>query len=765
MPSDWWDTTWSQDCAASDKLDFEHAKAEQWSVSTFVSFVSTNAARLRSEWVKRVFARLSNDIANSIPRAAAPTAVKKRLQVQSSDIRHFTTRSMDRFEVAVAWALTCAATSAPFRVVEHPTFREAYKATVTAQAPGGESVAVSGIQFLPSRKDVADALRAVHAYVVDECEKELRRAPGFSVMFDLWTSSKGTKESFIGVVFSFIDEHFAPRFVLLDVIPTGSRRHNVRVLSRLLGDSIAKHTTDDQFLYGAMTDNARNVVRTAQTLVAILNAADAEAVDADGDGDADGAEGNNAAAENDNDAIARDRSELEALERAAADADNGDDDDELDDLAADDENDDAIGIDQGVQVGPIHYDESQRAVQCIDHDLNLCVVDVMKTEQLRALVRNIDKIAVVMSRSPRLQQRLAELAVDDGSVPRKVVRRAPTRWNSVVDSIASVLYNRIWLLAMYVDREFEASRIEVRIPYTDLEIALLEGLQSVLETLKAATVVFETASYMTLPHVPFAIHELKSKLNAVETSDASTRELKAIARSLREAVERRMGKHFDGRCLPTIAAALLFPAYSWHELRTINVSADVCNNGVTYLIEWATALANAELENGAPDVRAAVAVVPDDDSMDMGDADAQQQVQPEMPEQLYARRVGAVRRLVSLLRNKRRENAGAAVGAAALSRLSTEHFAECQKSCQDFYSAAFDHDAAWLRVFVRLIFCQPASNAIVEQVFSGAGRINAPLRNRMSSQMIANLNLVQHFLRRPGADFARIRKAVMVFKK
>lgn len=371
-----------------------------------------------------------------------------------------------------------------------------------------------------------------------------------------------------------------------------------------------------------------------------------------------------------------------------------------------------------------------------------------------------------MSRSPRLQQRLAALAVEDGQVPRTIVRRVPTRWKSVADSIDSVLYNRIWLLVMFMDREFEASRIDVRIPYADIDVRKLRGLQSVLGTLKAATVVFETASFVILPHIPFAIHELKTALDAVANDVWSTTELKAIARSFHDAVVRRMSKHVDGRCLPTIGAALLFPAYTWHELRAIGVPAEVCNAGIAYLLEWANAVANAELEN-----KPVPAAVDDnaDDSMDMGDAIAQHS-QPDTPEQFRARRAAAVRRLVQVLRTKRRaanEEAARANDArvAAVSRLSTQHFAACQESCQKFYATAFDNDCAWLRTFARLIFCQPASNTIVEQVFSGAGRINAPLRNRMSAQTIANLNLVQHFLRRPGTDFERIRKDVMVFKK
>ena len=47
----------------------------------------------------------------------------------------------------------------------------------------------------------------------------------------------------------------------------GSRRHTATEIAKLIAVRVEQHTLPRQFLYGATTDNADNVVRAAKLLV------------------------------------------------------------------------------------------------------------------------------------------------------------------------------------------------------------------------------------------------------------------------------------------------------------------------------------------------------------------------------------------------------------------------------------------------------------------------------------------------------------------
>jgi len=57
----------------------------------------------------------------------------------------------------------------------------------------------------------------------------------------------------------------------LDVLPLGNRRHTAATLALEIAQRIDEHTTERQFLYGATTDNGKNVVLAAKKIILQYN--------------------------------------------------------------------------------------------------------------------------------------------------------------------------------------------------------------------------------------------------------------------------------------------------------------------------------------------------------------------------------------------------------------------------------------------------------------------------------------------------------------
>lgn len=108
-------------------------------------------------------------------------------------------KTADRHMNAIALAMWMAQTGTPFRQADNEAFRNFLKTL----APNAEA-------HFPSREMVRTAIDAVYECVVGEMERELQQAQAFSLVFDGWTA-RGLYNSYVGVLYSFIDRDFTVR--------------------------------------------------------------------------------------------------------------------------------------------------------------------------------------------------------------------------------------------------------------------------------------------------------------------------------------------------------------------------------------------------------------------------------------------------------------------------------------------------------------------------------------------------------------------------
>ncbi len=135
----------------------------------------------------------------------------------------------------------------------------------------------------------------------------------------------------------------------MDVLPVGDYRHDASTLAILIAQRIESHTLPSQFLYGATTDNAKNVVAAAKQIVNELETARTKALDVQ----MWRVTSESVSARSSE--LIEDENDIAEIERALG----GESDEIVDDNGPADTDDDAANV--------AKIDE-QRAHQCADHD-------------------------------------------------------------------------------------------------------------------------------------------------------------------------------------------------------------------------------------------------------------------------------------------------------------------------------------------------------------------------------------------------------------
>lgn len=257
----------------------------------------------------------------------------------------------------------------------------------------------------PNRHAVARNLDDVYIFALGEMTAKLRRAKSFCVVFDLWTSRR-FKNSFVACVHRWIDESNGTlKEALLDLVWLGDKAHTAHNVALMLAERIDERTTSEQFFGGAATDNARNVVKAARTIVHQLEQVLAGARPVAAQQAAEVAVGNQQAAD-----VLQFEAAVNAFEEIEARVGgDGDDDNAYEELPE---------IDQA------------RTQTCVIHSVQLAILNTNQSDNvnLTELVHKADVITVAIARSTKLQNILAEYQrFHEGNEKKALVRRNPTR--------------------------------------------------------------------------------------------------------------------------------------------------------------------------------------------------------------------------------------------------------------------------------------------------------------------------------------------------
>ena len=247
LGADFWNETYVDELGVPDAKEFAFflkAKRENWSL---VDFVSAWDEIGDCTWRKNVLA-LIKDPPDALEQA------KKRSR-QSSLLGYLDSgKKTKKGMMSLYGACVVAEQCLSFNLFESRGMRSLLEAAGLDDAS------------LPTRSLIRNAVDALYDFVIGEEEALLQKAPGFSLVFDGWTPRSG-QESYVGLMYSYCTEDMVPRQVFLDLIPFGTRKHCAWTVAVAIAERIEQHTLPSQFLYGAVTDNAANVVKAAKLLV------------------------------------------------------------------------------------------------------------------------------------------------------------------------------------------------------------------------------------------------------------------------------------------------------------------------------------------------------------------------------------------------------------------------------------------------------------------------------------------------------------------
>lgn len=122
---------------------------------------------------------------------------------------------------------------------------------------------------IPDRHLVGGQLLGIlHAAAIRFMRIELRKAPGFSISFDSWTSFSGN--SLVAVTYRFMDEKHNVQEFLLDALPL-NKSHSTSYLSSSIINRMNFHTSDDQLLFSSTTDGESAVHKASKFLCSNLS--------------------------------------------------------------------------------------------------------------------------------------------------------------------------------------------------------------------------------------------------------------------------------------------------------------------------------------------------------------------------------------------------------------------------------------------------------------------------------------------------------------
>ena len=358
-----------------------------------------------------------------------------------------------------------AGRSIPFRLwhtrtINPTVWAKSGQASTSSASSSSASLAssassASSISWASSRRLSSDALELLHRIILKIMRDKPRRAPGFSISFDAW-SSRGMTKSLMAVTYHFFDTlSWKLDECVMDAIPLPANGHSAIMSADLVADRIQRHSTASQFLFMGTTDNAAAAVKSCKLLMAKLNIA---AVD--GAGAAPRLHGG--------DAVAGEGANVE-LEIDLTDGPVGEDDD--DDLVA---------------VGASEEDGDQRSFGCVAHLLHLAVKKALKdSTYVSAAIARAHSLAVAVRASVQRKKKLREIQVALGARQLAAVIDMPTRWNSTLAMLTRHLLIRDSLLVMIHLGELKNSDGVSLEPTSEMDVIVIRTLRELLQPVEA----------------------------------------------------------------------------------------------------------------------------------------------------------------------------------------------------------------------------------------------------------------------------------------
>lgn len=519
---------------------------------------------------------------------------------------------------------------------------------------------------------------------------EFKEAKAFSIGFDLW-STKGLKHAFIALSVHWVSVSFLPREAVLDVIHIDSS-HSAFQIARLIAARIDVWIEEGQFLYGDVTDNAKNVRIAAERLVEIFHRPHCRAH----------------------------TNEAHAVDEAAV---------PTPDLTTFLDLTEERGDDGPVAAGTVtDANEEEKgaflsaSVGCAAHVGSLCVQDMLKsTPGVGTAVEVILKILRAIHLSNKKQRALRSIFVRRKKKPLCVILPCVTRWNSLYYALERFLEikTEIEILAKSGLLNDTNSTVTVEDALQDrtvkalpspIQIATVVLLMQQLKVMEEATVFVQGSDFYTLPFVPHFVSVIKESCAHNRAFDSPT------SIQIKDSLLRSVTKRFEAFAQPNHPCVLAAALHPCTASRLRGYVADP-------KLVW------KELKKLA--VRIATATA---------DEPALSSEQKELLENSgleHASMKEVCEREVDLL-------------ATRLMLNPVKFDAATIKSNQDVVVAFYttkNFDPCVLNM-VKAVFSMPATSSTTERVFSTSGLVCSRVKSNLSPATIEMLTVVRFFIQR-----------------
>jgi hypothetical protein len=594
-----------------------------------------------------------------------------------------------------------------------------------------------------SRKTIAQQLPLMHSYVLKLLESDLRSAVSFSICFDLW-SSRRLKNSFIALIFRWVDRSGRLREDIFDLIHMGGLAHSANAIAVLIARRIDAHADNNQFLMGTMTDNARNVILASKRLVFQLGLILRHDREIAGHAEAAG----RALQDSVKSALEAEADELRSVAATAERLQQLQE--QLDDGADDDDVDPALLLDDLEEI------ETARIGSCAIHSVMLAINKTVDTcDDLKAAVDKADVITTAVLRSTKLQHAFADLQrIAQQLKPThdecSLVRRAPTRWHSLHSSAQSIVLNGDVLQAMSLRGAFDKCQVDVQ-PLSDNDLIVLGDIVTVLTPVKVIARLLECRDIMMTPMLPFLVGRLLRDLKAmVDRPPNNSAAIKRFARVLHDDVYRRLGKHMTDSNQPSLMCALLAPWCGTRGLLALGVDEAVVTATVGVLYKWCEDLTKWRARNDS-ERRSSSAPITNPlllaSQIAVEAANAASSTEAIVARMMYASVVRVV-------------EANSGDTAAPVPPLKNEHFwsvddmRKLSQQISDYYYGAGveDRDVLATKDLVSALTTLGGASAVAEQALSTTGRNDAALRSKLAPAKLEMLTVVGEYLTRNSID-------------
>lgn len=507
-------------------------------------------------------------------------------------------------------------------------------------------------------------LPMVYEFIVSRQESKLQDSPAFSLTFDLWTTKNQTK-AFIGVNFHFVTAEMKATNIVIDLIPI-TEKHSAGKIAILIAQRIDQHTTESQILHGVVSDHASNVIKAGRLLLCKLD-------------------------------------EIQAFSSKRVT------------LTSDEETEFQNILNAPIEDGENGYVDGQMG--CVAHAFHLVIECSLQSSQMRSL-RNLSiKISNLMGAIRRSTARMEfldetqKLLNNDGKSYRPLLH-VSTRWNSLVDMFARYELLHESLIVAFGDSVFDESEVDLD-ALSDVEMGTLKAAMEPLNFIRNFNDFFQ-GDYFTLPHLPYAIREIKEKLFSLMNNPNASK----FGADLAVVLYDQMTSRFDKYLLPLSSSVLASMLHPVHHLTFDSFQEDEKTSIVAKLASWMMQLSPASEANET-------ALNP--------------KRQWKKPMTTTSNADVAQNQVSSLLYE--------------LDKFATSNPNECKFDLHEpqnmdvvlrkFYLLpCINHD---MRQLARLVFSQPSSSAASERLFSRAGLVYSERRTCLSEESLEMLVVVGQY--------------------